>query len=91
LSKGFVVSGSSAGGNLAAVVAHQAVDEALEPPVTGVALMAPVLVHSDAVPEEWRAHYKSYEEHKDAPILDRRGIEWFAGMCPCHLSLQYLD
>ncbi|TVY59632.1 AB hydrolase superfamily protein B1A11.02 [Lachnellula suecica] len=34
-SRGFVVGGGSAGGNIAAVVAHMARDEQLEPPLTG--------------------------------------------------------
>jgi acetyl esterase/lipase len=78
-SKGFIVAGASAGGNLAAVAAHDAVDAKLSPPVTGVVLMSATLVHSEAVPDQYRPHYKSRIENRDAMILDVRGFDWFLG------------
>lgn len=78
-SKGFIVSGASAGGNLAAVAAHEAADAKLSPPLTGVFLCIPFLVHPDAVPEKYKPHYNSWEENKDAMILDQRGMLWFFG------------
>ncbi|KAJ4304509.1 hypothetical protein N0V90_000035 [Kalmusia sp. IMI 367209] len=75
LDKGFIVSGTSAGGNLAAVAAHEAVDSNL--PLTGVFLSIPVMLHPDVVPEKWKAHYNSWEQNKDAMILDKRGMLWF--------------
>jgi hypothetical protein len=53
----------------------------LEPKITGVALIAPVLVHFNAVPEKWSEWYRSWEEHKDAVILDRKGMQWFDSEC----------
>jgi acetyl esterase/lipase len=79
LSKGFVVSGDSAGANLAAVVAHDAVDSKLSPPITGVHLRIPLLVHPDAVPEQYKQHYNSWEGYKDGLILDQKGMRWFYG------------
>jgi acetyl esterase/lipase len=79
--------GTSAGGNLAAVAAHQVVDKGMTPSLTGVVLMAPNLLHFKAVPEEWREYYRSFEEHKDALILDRKGIEFFDGGCPSNLRV----
>ncbi|KAH7062943.1 Alpha/Beta hydrolase protein [Paraphoma chrysanthemicola] len=76
-SKGFIIAGTSAGGCLASVAAHQVVDDKLEPRVTGVVLMSPNLVHHAAVPERWEGEYKSWEEHKDAVVLDRKGMEFF--------------
>ncbi|KAF2464453.1 alpha/beta-hydrolase [Lindgomyces ingoldianus] len=72
--KGFIVGGSSAGANLTAVATHEAADAKLSPPITGVWLQVPCLVHSDAVPEQYKAHYNSYEEFKDAMVLDRKAM-----------------
>jgi hypothetical protein len=44
-------------------------------------LIAPVLVHFNAVPEKWSEWYRSWEEHKDAVILDQKGMQWFDGEC----------
>ena len=71
--------GTSAGGNLAAVASHQAVDDKLDPPVTGVVLMSAGLCHHEAMPDVYKAHDSSWEEHKDGLVLDRRGMEWFYG------------
>lgn len=77
--KGVIVAGTSAGANVAAVAAHDAVEKRLKPAVTGVVLLSATLVHQDAVFEEHRKHYKSREEHKDALLLDVRGMDWFSG------------
>ncbi|ORY10365.1 Alpha/Beta hydrolase protein [Clohesyomyces aquaticus] len=74
--KGFIVGGSSAGANLAAVVSHEAVDSKLSPPLTGVWLNIPLLVHRDAVPDKYKQHYNSYEDMKDAMILDRKALDF---------------
>jgi acetyl esterase/lipase len=44
LSSGFIIGGSSAGGNMSAVLAHLARDESLSPRVTGVFLLAPMIL-----------------------------------------------
>ncbi|KAF1966033.1 hypothetical protein BU23DRAFT_593382 [Bimuria novae-zelandiae CBS 107.79] len=76
-SKGFIVGGTSAGGNLAAVAAHSAVDSRLEPAPTGVYLSMPLLLHHHAIPEQWKPHLNSFEQNKDAMILNRQDILWF--------------
>jgi acetyl esterase/lipase len=77
--KGFIVSGLSAGANLAAAVAHSTVDAKMSPPLTGVVLMSAPVCHPEAIPQEYQEHNASWEDHKDAIILDRRGINWFLG------------
>jgi acetyl esterase/lipase len=78
-SKGFILGGTSAGGNLAAVAAHQAVKDGMSPSVTGVVLLSALLCHPAAMPKEYKEHLASWENHKDALVLDRKGIEWFFG------------
>jgi acetyl esterase/lipase len=76
-SKGFILGGTSAGGNLAAVSAHQAIDDKLIPKITGVVLMYASLCHPEAIPEEYKAHISSWKDHRDGLVLDGRGLEWF--------------
>ena len=75
-----MVAGTSAGGNVAAVAAHEAVDAKLSPPLTGVYLNVPTMVYHDGLPDEYKQHHHSYEQNKDARILDKKGMEWFWGM-----------
>ncbi|KAJ5612026.1 alpha/beta-hydrolase [Penicillium lagena] len=75
--KGFIVGGSSAGANFATVASHLAVTEALSPPLTGVYISVPPVVHPDAVPERYTQELKSYVENADAPILNARLRELF--------------
>ncbi|KAL2783815.1 Alpha/Beta hydrolase protein [Aspergillus keveii] len=75
-SKGLIVWGTSAGGNLAAVASHMAVDAKLSPPVTGVFLEVPVLVHPEAVPEKYKPHYNSYEDNKAPVFLPREDLTY---------------
>lgn len=76
-SKGFVLSGTSAGANLAVVVAHEAADNKLEHPITGLSLNVPSVVHPDAVPEEYRPHYNSLKAYPGVPVLDEADFMWF--------------
>ncbi|KAI9810466.1 MAG: hypothetical protein M1827_006242 [Pycnora praestabilis] len=80
LKQGFIVGGSSAGGNLAAVVANLARDDENLPPLTGIYLCVPIVVHKNAVPEKYKAEYLSYEQNKNAPILSQKTMDIFYGM-----------
>ncbi|EMD36119.1 hypothetical protein CERSUDRAFT_53128 [Gelatoporia subvermispora B] len=73
LSKGFIVGGLSAGGNLTAVVAHRARDDPFfaDKPITGQLMMVPGIVHPDAHPDEYKSELTSVEENKDAPTFDK--------------------
>ncbi|KAK6194266.1 pre-mRNA-splicing factor rse1 [Pestalotiopsis sp. IQ-011] len=60
---GFVVAGGSAGGNIAAVLAHLARDEHLSPPLTGQYLCVPAItcfLPPDQLPAAYRAEYLSH-------------------------------
>lgn len=69
-SKGFIVGGTSAGGNIAAVVGHLATDEKHDPPLTGLLLSVAPFLSPEAVPESYQTMYKSRIQNKDAPILN---------------------
>lgn len=74
LSSGFLVGGSSAGGNMSAVLAHLARDGDLSPKITGIFLLAPMILPPGtkvALPDRYKDIYlsRSQEACKDDPIL----------------------
>ncbi|KAF2166679.1 hypothetical protein M409DRAFT_66649 [Zasmidium cellare ATCC 36951] len=79
LRKGFVINGTSAGGNLTITVCYQWHDEGLQPPITGCHLMNGHFVDNEHVPERAKSCYQSWWELADAPILNHRYSEVFIG------------
>ncbi|KAL0578350.1 hypothetical protein V5O48_003665, partial [Marasmius crinis-equi] len=73
LSKGFIVSGQSAGANIAAVLAHLALKEPVfkQHPLTGQFLMYPLVVHPSAYPEKFASSLLSYNELTDVVGLTK--------------------
>ncbi|KAJ4252349.1 hypothetical protein NW762_010947 [Fusarium torreyae] len=67
--RGFVVGGSSAGANIAAVLIHQARKEKLSPRLTGQWLSAAYLLPPELVPEEYKYMYTSMWENTVDPVL----------------------
>ncbi|KAK8115032.1 lipase/esterase [Apiospora kogelbergensis] len=62
-SAGFIIGGGSAGGNIAAVLAHVARDEGLSPPLTGQYLCVPAITcfrRPELLPERYRDEYLSH-------------------------------
>jgi acetyl esterase/lipase len=61
--RGFIIGGGSAGGNIAAVLAHLARDEGLSPPLTGQYLCVPAITcmaPPESLPAPYRAEYLSH-------------------------------
>jgi len=81
LEKGFIVGGASAGGNLAATVAHRARDDPVfaKTPITGQLLQCGAYVHPEATFPEYQSELLSTEELKDDPFLSRAGRITFSG------------
>lgn len=77
-SKGFIIGGTSAGGNISAVLGFKARDEKLSPPLTGLLLVIPAmgLSYKD-IPAEYKDEILSYEQNAEAPVLPLRVIETF--------------
>jgi acetyl esterase/lipase len=74
--KGFIISGSSAGGCLATVTTLRFRDEAHSPPITALHLMIPLLCYPPALPEEYKAEDYAITQNIDAPILNKEGMKW---------------
>jgi len=69
--KGLIVGGSSAGGNIAAVLALLSRDEGLQPPITGQYLSVPALLPSTNVPDHLRHLYTSRVDNVDDPVIGK--------------------
>ena len=74
-SKGFIVGGTSAGGNITAVLTHMARDEGLSPPLTGQYLGVPAVVEQTMMPDKYKDLFFSYEQNRDAPVLPVAAID----------------
>ncbi|OCH92008.1 hypothetical protein OBBRIDRAFT_486115 [Obba rivulosa] len=70
-SKGFIVSGSSAGGNLATVIAHRSQDDPFFEGrrVTGQLLQIPAICHPGGYPDEYKGELLSFDTTGDARLL----------------------
>jgi acetyl esterase/lipase len=77
--RGFIVGGTSAGGNAAAVLSILAREEKLSPPLTGVALLIPALTDHEDPPPQFASRLISLQQNAQAPILGQQHIERFEG------------
>ncbi|OCK95478.1 alpha/beta-hydrolase [Cenococcum geophilum 1.58] len=73
-SVGFVVGGTSAGGNMSAAIGLLARDLLLSPPLTGNLLLIPLITNFRAIPARFAPLIASYEQNYDAPILGQETI-----------------
>ncbi|KAF4968852.1 hypothetical protein FSARC_3818 [Fusarium sarcochroum] len=67
--RSFIVGGSSAGANMAAVLVHQARKEEMSPRLTGQWLSAAYLLPPELVPKEYKHMYTSMWENTIDPVL----------------------
>ncbi|KAL9106215.1 MAG: hypothetical protein Q9227_008748 [Pyrenula ochraceoflavens] len=74
---GFVVGGTSAGGNIAASLALRARDNGLSPPLTGQYLAIPAVCGPPYMPEKYKDLQTSYQQNYHAPVLPQAAIDMF--------------
>lgn len=90
LSKGFVIGGSSAGGNLSIVTAHRAMREHLFPPLTGVLAIIPPCMDEQTVPEKYKHLWVSREQNSLSPVCNAKDIEtWTSWWEPDFQSVDF--
>lgn len=81
-SKGFVLGGVSAGGNLSAALSQKWVDDEMSPSLTGVWLSVPLIFPSkpeSRVPPEFKDAHFSREQNADAAFIGGNAIETIEG------------
>lgn len=81
-SKGFIIGGTSAGANITCVLSHQARDEGLTTPLTGVWLNVPLVAQQDVFPEKYRGIHTSADQNSGAPVLDKVAVDFFMSTVP---------
>jgi acetyl esterase/lipase len=74
-SAGFIVGGTSAGGNLSAVMLYLARDAPLSPPLTGAFLSVPAVLHEAAVPSKYSSGYLSMQQNAHAPVVNYDAVQ----------------
>lgn len=77
-----ITCGTSAGGNLALAVALKLIDAGEASTLKGVVTIAPVTVMRDAVPEQLKSKYTSYDEHSENTIDTAEAMKAFVGKIP---------
>lgn len=76
-SKGFLLGGTSAGGNFTSGLAHHYMDEKPSPSITGLIYLAANVCHPDVRPAAYHNLILSVTEIDDAPGLTKTSIEYF--------------
>ncbi|KAK4646995.1 uncharacterized protein QC761_0024720 [Podospora bellae-mahoneyi] len=74
---GFLVGGISSGANFAGVIAYQARDAGLSPPITGLWISIPVCILPQAyhlLPPEQREQLLSLEQNAENPLLTKKSL-----------------
>ncbi|KXH57760.1 hypothetical protein CSAL01_05911 [Colletotrichum salicis] len=79
LSKGFLVGGESAGGDLALGVTRLWIDEKQSPKLTGIFSSISGAVTDDSVPEKYRDRFLSLKQNANAPVVTADSIEFIKG------------
>ncbi|TBU40211.1 Alpha/Beta hydrolase protein [Dichomitus squalens] len=81
-SKGFIIGGDSAGGNLTATLAHIVRDDPFfkDHPLTGQVPREPVILHPDAYPEEYKKDLVAIEENAASATLAKEQLLLFVSL-----------
>ncbi|EJF65222.1 hypothetical protein DICSQDRAFT_166274 [Dichomitus squalens LYAD-421 SS1] len=81
-SKGFIIGGDSAGGNLTVTLAHVVRDHPFfkDHPLTGQVPREPMIIHPDTYPEEIKAELCAMEENRANPTLTKDQMLFYASL-----------
>ena len=81
--KGFIVGGASAGGQLTSIITNASIAEKFKYPLTGQWLCVPSLMDTPCVPDKYKQYFLSREHNQDVPILPasaldeiKKHVEW---------------
>ncbi|KAF9777040.1 hypothetical protein IL306_004690 [Fusarium sp. DS 682] len=75
--RGFIFGGTSAGSHLSIPLAHQARDEGLSPPITGLYHCVPPALMPQALTEKYKPLYNSREQLKNGMTLTAKSTEMY--------------
>lgn len=78
-SKGFITGGISAGANFGAVLARRAVEEQLNPPLSGQWISLLVAFRKHTIPKAHESIWTSWEQNKDTLVINAKDGETLFG------------
>ncbi|GJJ12938.1 hypothetical protein Clacol_007185 [Clathrus columnatus] len=88
ISKGVLIGGLSAGGNLSAVIAQKSLrDDEIRGKITGQLLISPFLLYHTAYPDRWKSELLSKKQNEDAMILPDKALELYTDLCNVRRSM----
>ena len=73
--KGFIVGGISAGGQLTAVITNASFTEGFKYPITGQWLCVPSVMDEVTVPEKYEKYFLAMKQNTDVPILPASALD----------------
>ncbi|KXT05094.1 hypothetical protein AC578_7573 [Pseudocercospora eumusae] len=82
--------GVSAGATLALAAALKLIDDKKDDHLQGVVACQPFTIHPDAVPEEFRNSYKSYDEHAEHTVDTKAAMKTFLELHDAPLTDPYI-
>ncbi|KAL2018284.1 hypothetical protein VTK56DRAFT_988 [Thermocarpiscus australiensis] len=85
--------GASVGGGLALSVALKLLEaHGQRSQVAGIVALAPITMHPEHVPAEFRPDYTAYEENAEGPLINRAAMYVFNGLngCDAHKDDSYV-
>ncbi|KAF4458489.1 sterigmatocystin biosynthesis lipase esterase STCI [Fusarium albosuccineum] len=74
--KGLLIGGSSSGADMCIAVSHLCRDSNMTPPLTGVYAPITSAVSDATVPEKYKDHFFSKEQHADAPLFNTESLKF---------------
>lgn len=74
-----VIVGKSAGGCLAFGVTLRLIDEGRGGDVLGIVPCQPITIHPDALPEEYKSRFTSYDENAENTVNTKKGMQALLG------------
>ncbi|KAL2186602.1 alpha/beta-hydrolase [Thermothelomyces heterothallicus CBS 203.75] len=75
--------GASVGGGVALSVALKLIARGQAGQVAGIVALAPITMHPEHVPDEFRADYTAYEENAEGPLINRAAMYVFNSINGC--------
>ncbi|KAH0348751.1 alpha/beta-hydrolase, partial [Aureobasidium melanogenum] len=76
VSAGWILGGVSAGGSMTATTAQKMVNNKVSPPLTGMWICVPNILHASIVPDKYKSALVSREQNSEVPGLSMKDLDF---------------
>ncbi|KAK6000286.1 hypothetical protein QM012_003918 [Aureobasidium pullulans] len=76
VSAGWILGGVSAGGSMTAITAQKMANEKVSPPLTGIWVCVPNILHESIVPDKYKPVLVSREQNAEVPGLSMKDLDF---------------